>query len=222
MGRTTKDFVFSTPVPQALTDMVHNYLTSEGYKYKMKKNEGVYQKGAGLMMGPTFIKLSVINNCIRLEGWQEMAVLPGVYVGEIEIESFVGVAVKGPLKERFATVEDMIIRFGGAPAVPGMAYQPQYQQMPPQYQSQYQQMPPQQYQQMPQQQYPQQYQQAPAQYPPQQYVQPYQQPAPSQMPAQPVQPVQPRPERVRKVCAYCGAVSEDGMKFCMSCGSMLD
>lgn len=204
MGRTVKDFVFNQ-YPQGLANMVHEYLISEGYKLKERKGEQVYQKGVGLAMGPTFIKLTLINNGARLEGWQMSAILPGVYAGEIDIDSFVGVAVKGPLKERFRTIEEMIMRFGGAPVFPGAMPG----QVNPPMQAGYQQ---------------------PCGYPPVQggYQQPqmqgyYQQPPmPQAVPYQPQsQPIQHRPQQAGKFCQVCGAAIENGMKFCMSCGNKL-
>lgn len=129
MGRTVKDFMFMSE-PYGLAEQVHAYLISEGCKCKQKKGETVYQKGSGFMMGPTFIKLTVMNGGARLEGWQKMALLPGVYVGEVDTESFVGIAVKGPLKARMRYIENLIMQYGGRPAFPGMYQPPVYQ--PPQ------------------------------------------------------------------------------------------
>ena len=129
MGRTVKDFQFMSE-PCGLAEQVHAYLISEGCKCKQKNGETVYQKGSGLMMGPTFIKLTVANGGARLEGWQKMAILPGVYAGEIDAESFVGIAVKGPLKARLAYIENLIIQYGGRPVFPGMYQQPVNYQVP--------------------------------------------------------------------------------------------
>lgn len=196
MGRTVKDFVFNQ-YPQGLTNMVHDYLTSEGYKLKDRKGEQVYQKGVGLAMGPTFIKLTLINNGARLEGWQKSAILPGVYAGEIDIDSFVGVAVKGPLKERFRTIEEMIMRFGGMPVFPGMMLGQGYQQPQgyPPMQGGYQQ--------------------------PQMQGGYQQSPMPQAVPPQ-SQPVPPRPQQAGKFCQACGTAVESGMKFCMSCGNKVE
>lgn len=133
MGRTVKDFQFMSE-PYGLAEQVHAYLLSEGCKCKQKNGETVYQKGSGLMMGPTFIKFTVMNGGARLEGWQKMAILPGVYAGEVDVGSFVGIAVKGPLKARMNYIENLIMQYGGRPAFPGMYQQPVMQNpyQPPQ------------------------------------------------------------------------------------------
>ncbi len=219
MGRTIKEFTLPAPAPELMYD-VQNYLAAEGYERKTRDGEEVYQKGSGLMMGPSFIKFILTDNSARVEAWMKYAILPGVYGGEIDLDSFIGVAVKGPLKQRFAFIENMIMSRGGVFAGNGFG-QPYYQQ--PQYQQpQYQQ---------PQYQQPQ-YQQPQYQQP--QYQQPqYQQPAPQnyyqqtpvqQAPVQntyqpPVQqnPVQEAPAAV--VCSACGATLNAGAKFCCACGT---
>lgn len=136
MGRTIKEFALPQPMPE-LMNYAQSYLTSEGYTYKERKGEQVFQKGSGLVTGPTFIKITLINNIVRLEGWMKMALLPGVYVGETDLDDFLGCAAKGPLKRRYAYLENMIRSYGGVQVAPGFAQapfqQPQYQQ-PVQYQ----------------------------------------------------------------------------------------
>lgn len=132
MGRTIRDYVFTSPPPKILAETIHNYLIAQGYKFKQRGAEGIYQKGAGLMMGPTFLKFTIMGNGARIEGWQEYAVLPGVYAGEMDIDSFIGIATKGPLKERFRYMESLIIQYGGTPAFPGGGYAPISNMAPPQ------------------------------------------------------------------------------------------
>ena len=124
MGRKTKDFIFNGNA-EALFNEVHSFLLSEGYKYIDFKGEAVFKKGSGLMTGPSFLKITFSNGFVRLEGWMKYAILPGVYVGEIDLESFVGSAVKGPLKKRFATIEATVYHYGGM-----SAGQPAYYQQP--------------------------------------------------------------------------------------------
>ena len=61
-------------------------------------------------------------------------ILPGVYAGEVDVGSFVGIAVKGPLKARMNYIENLIMQYGGRPAFPGMYQQPVMQNpyQPPQ------------------------------------------------------------------------------------------
>ncbi len=199
MGRTIRDYVFASPPPQILADTIHNYLMGQGYSFKQRGQEGIYQKGAGLMMGPTFLKFTIMGNGARIEGWQEYAILPGVYAGEIDIDSFIGIAVKGPLKDRFMYMESLIMQYGGSPMFPGMTYAPVNNLNPPQggyppVQGGYQQVVQNGYQQLPQ----------------NNYQQPYA--------AQPA-PAQPQASRF---CPNCGAPAVDGMKFCTKCGNKLE
>lgn len=195
MGRTIRDYVFASPPPQALADTIHNYLMGQGYSFKQRGQEGIYQKGAGLMMGPTFLKFTIMGNGARIEGWQEYAILPGVYAGEIDIDSFIGIATKGPLKDRFMYMESLIMQYGGSPTFPGMTYAPVNNLNPPQ--GGYQQVPQGGYQQVVQ----------------NSYQQPYA--------AQPA-PAQPQPQATNGFCSNCGAPKTEEMNFCTKCGNKLE
>ena len=110
MARTVKAFPMAY-MPDALFNDIYAYLMSEGYEYIQYNNENVFKKGKGLTMGPTFIKVSFQNNAVYLEAWLKFAVLPGVYAGESGLDGLMGVAVKGPLKTRFARIESMIQQY---------------------------------------------------------------------------------------------------------------
>ncbi len=127
MPRTIRDYPFNGD-PNEIFQSISGYLASEGYTYKVFQGENVFQKGEGWTTGPTFFKITFFPNVIRLEAWMKYAVLPGTYAGEIDLDSFVGIAVKGPLKERYRYIENMILNYGVQPQY----QQPQYQQ-PQQY-----------------------------------------------------------------------------------------
>ena len=220
MGRTIRDYVFPSPPPQILADTIHNYLMGQGYSFKQRGAEGIYQKGAGLTMGPTFLKFTIMGNGARIEGWQEYAILPGVYAGEIDIDSFIGIAVKGPLRDRFMYMESLIMQYGGRPSFPGMGYAPVSNIAPSP--------------QMPQGGYP------PVQGGYQQvvqngYQQPYAAPQPYAVPqpyAAPQTYADPQPyadpqsyaesqPQASKFCSNCGTPATDGMNFCTKCGTQL-
>lgn len=193
MGRSSCDFILPQPAND-LAAMVDAYLVSEGYTFKHVEGEMVYQKGAGITMGPTFIRFLVNGVNVRLEVWMKYAVLPGVYAGEIDNKSFVGCAVKGPLKDRMSRIEMMVMQRGGqliardTPANPTV-FPPVYQQpQMPQYQPQYQQ-PVQQYQPL---------------------VQQYQ------------PPVQPQLNAGGIVCKDCGTINPQGSSFCQNCGQRIN
>ena len=127
MGRYTNIFSFNGD-PRPLMDTIGKFLISEGYTYKVKNNEGFFQKGNGILTGPTFIKIQPSQGQMMVQAWMKYALLPGVYFGEIDLASPIGYAVKGPLKNRVSYIENLIMQAG-------TNYAPQYQQnMPPQYQ----------------------------------------------------------------------------------------
>lgn len=114
MGRYIRDFG-GVGFQEQIMNEVDRYLTSEGYEYVDFKGERVYKKGHGLAAGPTFIKVSFDGyGNARVEAWMKFAILPGVYAGEVDLKSFVGSAVKGPLKTRVAYIEDLIMRNSAA------------------------------------------------------------------------------------------------------------
>lgn len=112
MGRSSSDFIVPYNA-ESFRPVIEDFLFSEGYKAKNKDGELVYQKGSGLMMGPTFIRFLANGNYARVEVWMKYAVLPGVYVGELDNSSIVGSAVKGPLKKRVNYIESLIMQGGG-------------------------------------------------------------------------------------------------------------
>ena len=123
MARTVKYFQMAY-LPETLFNDIYSYLMSEGYEYIQYNNENVFKKGKGLMMGPTFIKVSFQDNVVCLEAWLKFAILPGVYAGESGLGGLVGAAVKGPLKNRVAYIESMIQQYAGSPMPDPAAYYP--------------------------------------------------------------------------------------------------
>lgn len=136
MGRSSCDYVLPYECADLLSS-VHSYLLSEEYSFKSVDGEMIYQKGAGLTMGPTFFRILVNGINVRVEAWMKYAILPGVYVGEIDNSSPVGGAVKGPFKDRMAYIESLIIQRGGQligrdlPLNPDVFVPMQYQQPAP-------------------------------------------------------------------------------------------
>ncbi|OJU13314.1 MAG: hypothetical protein BGN88_09205 [Clostridiales bacterium 43-6] len=95
--------------PQTLTQMVGDYLTSEGFEYTVFKGETVWKKGKGLLTAPQFVKLGFIGDGVVVEAWLKYALFPGVYVGEMGITGFFGVAMKVILKARVKSIEQIIL-----------------------------------------------------------------------------------------------------------------
>ena len=110
MARYTKDFQTNVD-PQAVHSAVNQYLQSEGYEYINYDGENVFKKGNGVWANPTFFKFSYSGNMVRMETWMKYAFFPGVYIGELGVDGFVGCAVKGPWKNRIRNIEGILSNF---------------------------------------------------------------------------------------------------------------
>lgn len=93
MGRYIKDFHVNANF-QVVHVAVNQYLLSEGYVYINYDGENVYKKGKGALSSPTFFKFSYCNNTVIMETWMKYAFFPGVYVGELGVNGFVGCAAR--------------------------------------------------------------------------------------------------------------------------------
>lgn len=110
MARYVKDFLTNAD-PQTVHFAVNQYLQSEGYEYINYDGENVFKKGNGVWSNPTFFKFSYTGNSVKMESWMKYAFFPGVYVGELGVDGFVGCAVKGPWKKRIGALEGILSRF---------------------------------------------------------------------------------------------------------------
>jgi hypothetical protein len=102
--------------PEISFSAIHQHLSLEGYKYKSYHGEDVFQKGNGIVMAPTFIKVTYLEYAVRLEAWMKYAIVPGVYMSEIGLNSVVGTAVKGSMRKNIGWIEQYL---GGNPCMPG-------------------------------------------------------------------------------------------------------
>ncbi len=126
MARYAKDFPM-TGTPEQMYGALRNYLLSEGYEETQYKGDNVLKKGNGWVSGPTIFKISFFGNFMRVESWMAFALLPGVFVGEMGPEGFMGWAVKAPWKDRLAQIERMFAPVGyyaAAGATPAAYQQP--------------------------------------------------------------------------------------------------
>ena len=108
---------FQTNIPAQYTfDAFSQYLTAEGYEFTNYHQESVFKKGKGLMTAPTFIKLVISDDLVvRMEAWIKFALLPGVYIGEMNLDGAFGFAMKKVLKERVLYLENMMLQAGAVP-----------------------------------------------------------------------------------------------------------
>lgn len=107
MGRTVKEYEFNGS-PEPMFTQIHNYLITRGYTYTEYDGEQLFKRGHGVVTAPQFIKISFFAGLIRVEAWIKFAILPGAYAGEIDLESVIGFAAKGNIKESVAQIEMMI------------------------------------------------------------------------------------------------------------------
>lgn len=94
--------------PQTAFNQIYQMLTASGFQYVQYQNENVFQKGTGLLTGPTFVKVSFYGQFVQVEAWMKFALLPGVFVGELGMTGFVGFAVKGTMKNAVHQIESML------------------------------------------------------------------------------------------------------------------
>lgn len=88
---------------------VTDYMAKEGFRKISQNGEEVWKKGFGLLLGPQFLKIEPLDKKIHIEGWIKFAILPGVYVGEMGTEGFIGVIPKRKLKTRVEQIEKMLV-----------------------------------------------------------------------------------------------------------------
>lgn len=114
MARYSKDFAFKGDPAVAMNGIIQ-FMTGKGYKIKEVEGETVFQKGNGWLTAPMFVKVTITPNSSRVEAWIKMALLPGVFVGEQDLEGFVGCAVKAPLKKMIQNeLEPMLQTYANA------------------------------------------------------------------------------------------------------------
>lgn len=119
MAREIREYSVSNPA-EAMAQIAA-YLQSEGYRYMEYGGEPVFKKGTGLLAGPTFFKFMAFGNTVHMETWMKFALLPGVFIGEIELKGSAGAAVKVTWRKRLEEIERILF----AAAYPG-GEQPPY------------------------------------------------------------------------------------------------
>lgn len=84
------------------------FLTREGFKMMDYDGEKVWKKGTGLALGPQFMKVMPGPGKVHVEAWIKFAILPGVFLGEMDTEGLVGGAPKRRLKKRVLAIEQSL------------------------------------------------------------------------------------------------------------------
>lgn len=93
-------------------EKIRQLLDSKKFKYRTRDGEQVFQKGDGVWVAASFIKVTYENGFARVEGWID------AMGAEQNLEGFVGCAAKKPLKKMVEQVE-AILRVPNPDYVPG-------------------------------------------------------------------------------------------------------
>ena len=113
MSRYVKDLPTQMNRDQA-SWVITQYLTGQGFKYKDERGEMCWRKGVG-WAAPQFVKAEPGDGVVHIEAWiAGLAIVPGVYMGEQDLEGVYGFAIKAALKSRLAELEQ---RLSGPPPV---------------------------------------------------------------------------------------------------------
>jgi hypothetical protein len=97
-----REIIPTTRDPAQLAESIREYLRAVGFTLE-RAEQNVWRKG-GLIVNPQFIRFEVQPGALTLEAWVSMAILPGVNVGEFDLEGWFLFAIKIPLKGRVAAI----------------------------------------------------------------------------------------------------------------------
>lgn len=91
-----------------VTKITEEYLEKEGFKKTTYKGEECWKKGMGVLTGPQYVKVEPAEGKVHIEGWIQFAVLPGVYVGEMDTSGALAIIPKRKLKGRIEELEKKV------------------------------------------------------------------------------------------------------------------
>lgn len=101
MARYTK-ILPMTDTQENIQYRVSQYLTAKKYESTTRDGQPVFQKGKGVWVAASFVRLTFAGGYVRLEAWID------AMGSEQDLEGFVGAAVKKPLKKIVAELETML------------------------------------------------------------------------------------------------------------------
>lgn len=94
--------------PEQIQAIANQFFDKEGFKQVPYKGEQVWKKGMGIMVGPQYVTVKDSSGMVRVEAWIKFALLPGVYLGELGLEGFVGAIPKSLLKGKISRLEQLL------------------------------------------------------------------------------------------------------------------
>ncbi|MEM7600200.1 MAG: hypothetical protein AAF357_02155 [Verrucomicrobiota bacterium] len=103
---------FTTDNPSNALSVGQTALAEAGFKPTDQPNE--WKKGQGILVAPQLASLTIVDGAVQLEAWLKFALLPGVYLGEFDLEgSFMFI----PKRQLRKTVAEVIAAMTNAEAV---------------------------------------------------------------------------------------------------------
>ena len=108
MARYTKELPINKS-PEQFQAIENQFFAQEGFKQVTYKGEQVWKKGMGLMIGPQYIALKNSSGVVRVEAWIKFSLLPGIYLGELGLDGFVGAIPKSLLKAKVSRLEQLLM-----------------------------------------------------------------------------------------------------------------
>jgi hypothetical protein len=107
--RTKKVVIIKEELIKDAKDVLNTLMKEKGFEYVTFKGEQVWKKGKGFFTAPKLMKFNFIeNNKLQIEAWIKTAILPGIYVGESDLDSNYGFLIKAELKSLIKKIYEML------------------------------------------------------------------------------------------------------------------
>ncbi len=109
MSRYTNTF-YTNLTFEEFNTIVSQYLTAQGFKQINPNYDQLWKKGVGLLTAPMYIGAlyNPQNFSVTICAYIKFALLPGVYIGEMDLTGFFGAVPKSMLKTKVAELEQML------------------------------------------------------------------------------------------------------------------
>ena len=88
-----------------LTTSIASYLQSQGYK-QVDAEQNIWRKST-LMSNPMFVRFAARPGELELEAWLRFVILPGVHIGEYDLDGMFLVVQKRALKAHVTKIEQL-------------------------------------------------------------------------------------------------------------------
>ena len=103
MSRYMRDVITAKDTDE-VRRLADELLAGQGFRQVNYGSETVWKKGHGLALGPQYSKVEPGEGKVHIEAWVRIAVLPGLYMGEMGTDGFIGAIPKRRLKTRVLEV----------------------------------------------------------------------------------------------------------------------